>query len=192
MGADEFGDSGGKAEGAHRYKDDKETFLTIVGTFAAESFRIAKQQAHAYIFCDLDNFHELKRWMLDAGWEVHRTPLIWYKPSGNRTPWVNYGPQRQYELILYAVKGKKNCNSIAPDVLTHRSDTNLGHSAQKPVSLLVELLKRSVRAGDSIFDPFMGTGSTIAAGHELKCTVTGIELDSNSYGIAVQRVQSLK
>ena len=192
MGADAFGDSGGKAQGAHSYSDTPEVYSRILTVAFAQLYRIAKPQAHLYWFCDIDTFTHTREMFSEGGWWVHRTPLIWHKPSAPRVPWPEHGPQRKYELILYAVKGKKPVNYIAPDVLTYNTDDNLGHQAQKPVALFLDLLKRSVRPGDTILDPFMGTGTIFPAAHELKCRATGIEIDPASYGIALGRLEQLK
>lgn len=191
MGADEFGDSGGVAEGAHGYVDDESTFLTILDVCRTELFRIAKPQAHLYWFCDIDNFELARSSFGQAGWWVHRTPLIWHKPNGMRTPWPEHGPQRKWEMCLYAVKGKRPTLKIAGDVLTFPPDSNLGHAAQKPVALFAELLARSAKPGDSVIDPFCGTGTIFPAAHGLKVAATGIELDQANYGIALKRLEGL-
>lgn len=193
MGADEFGDSGGKVpvEG-HGYKDDADNFERIFSIFVWQSFRLAKSQAHLYVFCDIDHFTRLRGMFTVAGWDVFRTPLIWHKPNGNRAPWPSNGPHRKYEIILYAMKGKKNVTKLFPDLVSYNSDDNLGHSAQKPISLFLDLLKRSVKPGDKVFDPFAGTGTIFPAAHELKCTAVGIEQDTASYGIALERLKRLK
>jgi len=118
--------------------------------------------------------------------------LIWHKPSGMRAPWPEHGPQRKYETICYAVKGKRPVLKMAADLISFGADSNLGHAAQKPVALFEELLRRSCRPGDTVFDPFCGSGTIFAAAHELKCQATGIELDQASFGIAVKRVEMLK
>lgn len=191
MGADNFGDSGGLAAGAHGYKDDEENFLRILEVLSTESFRIAKPQAHLYMFCDIDWFPRIKEELHTGGWWVFRTPLIWHKPTGMRAPWPENGPQRKYETLVYAVKGKRPVMKMAPDLVAWSPDANLGHAAQKPVALFEDLLKRSVRPGDSVFDPFCGTGPIFAAAHALKCAATGIEMDAASYGIAVKRIAAL-
>jgi DNA modification methylase len=109
-----------------------------------------------------------------------------------RAPWPEQGPQRKYELCLYAVKGKRPVTKLAGDVLTHGPDANLGHGAQKPVALFEDLLSRSVHPGDSVLDLFCGTGPLFPAAHALKCRATGIELDQASFGIAAKRIQELK
>ncbi len=192
MGADEFGDSGGLAEGAHGYVDDYETFMRAATALAFEGFRVTKEQAHLYCFCDIDRFSQLKTLFAEAGWWVFRTPLIWHKPSGMRAPWPEHGPQRKYETIVYAVKGKKPVLKMAPDLFAYPPDKNLGHAAQKPVALYEDLLRRSCRPGDSVLDPFMGSGPIFAAAHPLKIRATGIEMDTASFGIAVKRIEQLK
>jgi len=192
MGADEFGDSGGVAAGAHGYKDDADNFLSIIKTLAPESFRLAKAQAHMYCFCDIDWFFHLRDEFRAAGWQVFRTPWIWYKRAGMRAPWPDSGPQRKYETLLYAVKGKCPVLRMGPDVLDFGPDANLGHAAQKPVALFRDLLTRTCLPGNTVFDPFMGSGPIFPAAHGLKLIATGIEMDPASYGIAVKRIQDLE
>jgi site-specific DNA-methyltransferase (adenine-specific) len=95
-------------------------------------------------------------------------------------------------MILFAIKGKKRVTQIFPDVISVQSDPNLGHQAQKPVGIYKDLLRRSCRPGDSVLDPFAGTGTIYPACHELKLKATGIELSAAACGIAAQRIKELK
>lgn len=192
IGADEFGDSGGHAQGAHFYKDDYETWKSHVAILAKEGHRITKGLAHLYAFCDITRFEEFKIILTAAGWDTFRTPLIWHKPNGSRTPWVDAGPQRKYEIILYARKGRKPVTRIYPDLVTYPADDNLGHPAQKPVALFADLLRRSVNPGDKVVDPFAGSGPILVAAQELKVRATALEIDAAAYGIAVRRLERLK
>lgn len=193
MGADEFGDSGqGVGAAAHFYEDSYENWLELMQVFPAATFALARQDAHAYVFCDIDRFPELRERMSAAGWKCFRTPLIWHNLDGFRAPWPKQGPQRKYECILFAVKGDRAVNSVKPDVLAYGKDPALGHPAQKPVPLLIDLLSRSARPGDRVFDPCAGSGATIEACHELKLTCTALEKIPAAYGIAVKRLQGLQ
>lgn len=189
--AQDFGDSDGKAQ-PHFYDDSAESFEKMMPTVLAETFRLAKLQAHLYLFCDIDWFIYIRRWALVAGWKPFRTPLIWINPTAMRTPWPDQGPQRKWQMCLYAVKGNKPVTRIYSDVLTYPSDANLGHQAQKPVLLYQDLLRRSIRPGDCVLDPFCGTGTIFPAAHELKCRATGIEIDAAAVGIAAGRIRGLK
>jgi site-specific DNA-methyltransferase (adenine-specific) len=192
MGADEFGDSGGAAAGAHFYEDGDAILREILRTFPALAWRVTKPQAHAYIFCDIERFFIWKQQMEEVGWKCFRTPLIWHKPSAFRAPWPDKGPQRKYETLLFAVKGGMNVTKLLGDVLTYQPDENLGHPAQKPVALYEDLLRRSCIPGMKVFDPFCGSGPIFPAAQACKVFATGIEKDAAAYGLAAKRVQDLK
>lgn len=189
--ADKFSDSGGIAQGNHFYDDSWTYWNKIVRILAAEAYRFCKPLAHAYVFCDIDNFVLLKNFFTEAGWRVFRTPLVWVNPTAARAPWPEHGPQRKYQICLYAVKGDKPVTRIYPDTVIYPSDENLNHQAQKPVALYADLLNRSVVPGDSVVDPFGGTGTVIAACHQLKCRATYIEMDPAAYGTAINRLKEL-
>lgn len=191
MNADDFGDSGGMAAGAHGYVDSAENLARILKWLPGETFRVTKPQAHIYLFCDFAWFPEIKRHFETAGWKVFRTPIIWHKPTGFRAPWPEMGPQRRYECCLYAVKGDKRTTKMGGDVITCPPDDNLGHEAQKPVGLYVDLLSRSVIPGDQVLDLFGGTGPLIPAAHALKCRATVIEKDAASFAICSTRLKDL-
>lgn len=192
MGADDFGDASGKLSGTeHHYDDSLSSWHTLMDALAPELFRVTKDQAHAYLFCDFDNFHALKLKMEAVGWYVFRTPIVCHKINSGRVPLPEHGPRRTYELCLYAFKGKKPVTGIYPDFVSTKLEENLGHGANKPVELYLDLLRRSVRPGDRVLDPFAGTGTIFPAAHALKCRATGIELSPEYYGIAVQRLNAL-
>lgn len=199
MGADEFNDSGGKSgggtDGGHFYDDSYESWKNLMQHFLVHISRITKPLAHMYLFCDFDRFHELKEWTSyhePTGWRVFRTPLIWHNPTANRAPWPEHGPHRKYQCILYATKGQRPVTKLYPDVIVCSSDDNLGHHAQKPIGLFVDLLRRSVRPGDLVLDPFCGTGTIFPAAHEMKCIGTGMEMNPSAAGIAMKRLGELK
>jgi site-specific DNA-methyltransferase (adenine-specific) len=189
--AQDFGDSAGKTKGAHPYADDYAAWTQLAAELAINAFRLAKPAAHLYCFCDIDNFHELADHCRSAGWEVFRTPIIWYNPTAMRAPWPTMGPQRKWQMVLYAAKGKRPVTKLYQDLITVPSDVNLNHQAQKPVALYEDLLKRSTRPGDTVLDPFCGTGTIFPAAHNMKCIATGIEVDAAAYGIAVDRLNKL-
>jgi len=192
MGAESFGDGAGTMGNAeHHYDDTKSTWQTLMIDLCPLLYRVSKAQAHLYMFCDIDNFHELKLLLQKAGWYVFRTPLINYKPRSGRIPLPEHGPKRQWEMCIYAIKGRKPVTGVYSDVISTVLEENLTHGAQKPVELYVDLLKRSVRPGDVVLDAFAGTGTIFPAAHQLKCKAVGLEQSAEYYGIAVQRLNAL-
>lgn len=193
MGADSFGDGGGKLGGIeHHYDDSYRSWLTLMTAWTQLSFVVAKPQAHAYVFCDIDNFHELRKLMQQAGWYTFRTPLIVHKLNSGRVPLPDRGPRRQYETILYAIKGDRPVTHIYPDVIPCTADDNMTHGAQKPVELFQNLLQRSVRPGDTVLDTFGGTGTIIPAAHALLCKATVCELNPEYYGMCLKRISDIE
>jgi DNA modification methylase len=130
--------------------------------------------------------------MESAGWYVFRTPMIYIKPNSGRVPLPDQGPRRQWEAILYAIKGKKPVTNIYPDVLYSTADEQLSHGAQKTVSGFKNLLQRSVRPGDVVLDCFAGTGTIIPAAHAFKCRAICIEQEKEYFATCVQRIEKLK
>lgn len=193
MGADTFSDggSGRLTNNEHHYDDSYESWVALMTPWCKLAFRVAKPQAHAYVFCDIANFFELGRMMKAAGWYVFRTPFICCKPNSGRVPLPTMGPRRQYETLLYAIKGNRNTTSIYSDVLTSTADANLTHGAQKPVALYENLLQRSVRAGDVVLDCFAGSGTIFPASHAFKCKAVGIEMNPEYFSISLKRMQEL-
>jgi hypothetical protein len=192
MGADSFGDGAGRLTGiTHEYSDDESHFRGLLSSVVPLLGAVAKESAALYLCCDPDQFHWLRTLLREAGWYVFRTPLINVKAGSGRVPLPDHGPRRQYETILYAYRGGRKVNSIQSDVITTTGDEQLGHGAQKPVELFRNLLARSVRPGDTVLDPFCGTGTIFPAAHTLKCTAVGIEREAAYYGICVKRIEDL-
>ena len=63
------------------------------------------------------------------------------------------------------------------------------HPTQKPVKLLEYLIKTYSNEGDTILDPFTGSGSTGVACKNLNRNFIGIELDENYFNIAKKRIE---
>ena len=193
MGAAEtFGGMIGGSTAIHDYEDTPESWRKLMAEWCPLSYRVAKPQSHAYIFCDISLFGELKQMMEAAGWYVFRTPFISVKPQSGRVPLPDQGPRRQWEMLLYAIKGKRPITGIYPDVISATLETTLGHGAQKPVSLYADLLRRSIRAGNTVLDCFAGSGTIFPAAHSLKCKAIGLEMNETYYGMSAERLAKLK
>lgn len=62
------------------------------------------------------------------------------------------------------------------------------HPAQKPVKLLKHIISIASNPGDTVFDPFMGVGSTGVAAKETSRQFIGCEIDKNYYDAACMRM----
>jgi site-specific DNA-methyltransferase (adenine-specific) len=62
------------------------------------------------------------------------------------------------------------------------------HQTQKPVDLLAKLVKVVTREGDTVLDPFAGSGSTGEACAKLGRNFIGIEKSTIYHQVATQRL----
>jgi len=65
------------------------------------------------------------------------------------------------------------------------------HPAQKPVLLSEIPIRNHLRAGDLVYDPFVGSGTTFVAAETLGRRCYGLEIDPRYCQVAVERWQGL-
>jgi len=66
------------------------------------------------------------------------------------------------------------------------------HPAEKPVGFLMRMIKVSSREGETVLDPFSGSGSTLLAARELNRRSIGIEQEERYCKITVQRLSQIR
>lgn len=69
-------------------------------------------------------------------------------------------------------------------------DTNIKHPAKYPVELPLRCLKLFGHKGDTVLDPFLGSGTTAIACYRLRRSCVGIELEKEYYELACNRIES--
>jgi DNA modification methylase len=65
------------------------------------------------------------------------------------------------------------------------------HPTQKPIELMRRPILNHLRRGELVYDPFLGSGTTLAAAELNERVCFGIELDPKYVDVVVQRWQSL-
>ena len=180
----------GSSKLAHKYIDDPLSGEGLSSELAHKSYKAAKAQAHAYVFCDFSKFFFLLSVFEDAGWQVWPRPIIWHKDVGH-IPAANYGPVANYECILFANKGEKPVQKAkATSVISFpvvKGEHKL-HAAEKPVALYGELMQRSCIPGDIVVDPFCGSGTIFPAATDLNLIAYGCDIDASAIGAAKERM----
>ncbi len=73
--------------------------------------------------------------------------------------------------------------------INSQAKERLGYPTQKPISLLERILQVSSNAGDVVFDPFCGCGTTIAAAEKLDRQWIGIDITHLSIALQKYRLQ---
>ncbi len=122
---------------------------------------------------------------------IHRYPepywiMGWGKPGSTRRN-VS-GGFNSWEPVLVYGKRKIMVDFInLPDAANH-SDIK-GHPCPKPARLYTFLVKQLSDEGESIVDPFMGSGTTLRAAKDLGRKAIGIEIEERYCEIAAKRLQ---
>ena len=78
------------------------------------------------------------------------------------------------------------------NILKYKKDYNGFHPTQKPVLLLEDLIKTFSNENDLVVDLTMGSGSTGVACRNTNRNFIGIELDTEYFKIAEQRINAEK
>jgi DNA modification methylase len=65
------------------------------------------------------------------------------------------------------------------------------HPTQKPVELMRRPILNHLRRGELVYEPFLGSGTTLAAAELTERVCYGIELDAKYVDVIVQRWQGL-
>ena len=83
----------------------------------------------------------------------------------------------------------KNCGDVwyIPN-LAGRFLVSTGHPTQKPLKLIKRMMLASSNKGDTVLDPFLGSGTTAVACKELGRNFIGIEISPEYCKIAEQRL----
>ena len=148
---------------------------------------------HVYIFGNRFDFSALPLCSL--------AELIWDKGNfglGDLSlPW---GPQ--HEKITFAVYEISKANrekgfgtltarlrkgSILRSLRPHSVRVNV-HPTEKPVDILRQMIESSSVMGETVYDPFMGSGSTLVAAVLEGRKAVGCEIEEKYFSVAVERV----
>ncbi len=71
------------------------------------------------------------------------------------------------------------------------NEDKFDHPTQKPLELMRRPIMNHLRRGQPVYDPFLGSGTTLAAAELTERVCYGIELDPNYVDVIVQRWQTL-
>jgi DNA modification methylase len=81
---------------------------------------------------------------------------------------------------------------FAGDEAIRDDQGNRVHKQQSPIALLLRIILSSTMPGDTVFDPFGGTGTTLVVANQLCRNSIGIEIDPDYVNAIEQRLKHLR
>lgn len=131
----------------------------------------------------------LREGLIKSGFKVSQL-LVWVKsqPVIGR---LDYLPQ--HEILLYGWSGthkfyKAKDKSV---LFAPKPQKSKWHATQKPITLIRRLILNSTEIEDFVYDPFLGSGTTLLAAHQTLRKCIGIELDEKYCQVIVDRWEAL-
>ena len=160
--------------------------------FIEQSFRVLRNGAHFYCFCDHQTFSEIKAEMERLF--TYKNCLVWVKNNhGSGDLKGNWAPQ--YEFIIFGAKGKgRHLNPPrSSNVLKFPKVPNekFSHGTVKPTPLLRRIIEASTKPDELVLDPYAGVMSTAAACIETGRAYLMIEKDENFFQMGEKRLGEL-
>lgn len=144
-------------------------------------------------FCNVEGVWFWRECLMNNGLKF-KTTCIWVKPDA--TPKLNgQGPALAYECITttWCGVGHARWNGGGKrGVFTHMTnnpDRSGLHPTEKPVRLMRELVHLFSDPGQTVLDPFMGSGTTGVACVREGRDFIGCEIDAQHFDLACKRIE---
>jgi len=80
---------------------------------------------------------------------------------------------------------------FAGDEAVRKENGERFHKQQSPIALLLRIILSSTKVGDTVFDPFAGTGTTLVVSEQLKRKSIGIEVDPDNVKLIKHRLEEM-
>jgi len=165
----------------------------LISDYIKECYRIMKDNTAMYMFCNCDKVDYFKQELENSGFKI-KNMIIWVKNNWTAGDLqAQFG--KQYEIIFLVNKGRCVFNGKRiTDVWNFNRvvGKNQLHQNQKPIDLLKQCIEKHSKENDTIFDGFMGSGTTGVACINLNRNFIGIELSEKYFKIAKERISSIR
>jgi hypothetical protein len=174
-----LGDTTSEKNNYNEYDDSRINLIKTISGF----FPLAKSVAKCVVFTPGNGNTSL--------YESPTWTMAWFTPAGvGRGPWgfCCWQPILCYGKDPKLAKGK-GCH---PDALTHtEASEKLGHPCTKPIKLWCWLMERTSEKGETIYEPFGGSGTTLIAAEQLGRKCYGMEISPQYCDVIVKRWETL-
>jgi DNA modification methylase len=193
----------GPAEPSYmKRRTEGHTNTTISGDTIADwspAFELVPSVQVGYIWHASRFTSEVLRGLLRIGF-IHHQQIIWRKTVAALTRthyWFQHEPcwyVRKKNAPWFGKPGENTTiwDAASPKMIMGGStESKLDHPTQKPVELMRRPILNHLKRGELVYDPFLGSGTTLAAAEVTERVCCGLELDPKYVDVIVQRWQAL-
>ena len=148
-------------------------------------YRVLKEGSHCYIMTNTLNLREYLNLAEKVGFKLHNL-LVWEKNNKVTNRWY----MKNGEYVLFLRKGPAKPINDCSCATIHQFDNvrKKEHPTEKPVSLLKMYVTNSSQEGDTVLDPFCGSGSLAEACLLSNRKFVCIDIDEEFYQKTTNRV----
>jgi len=185
-----------------KHRTEGHTETSISGDTRAdwsEAFELVPSLQVAYVWHASVFTREVLNGLLRIGF-LYPQQIIWNKGRAVLTRtwyWYSHEPcwsLRKKNAPWYGKPGENTTiwDSPSPKFIMGGSDEEkYDHPTQKPVDLMRRPILNHTKRGQLVYEPFLGSGTTLAAAELTERVCLGIELDPKYVDVIVQRWQTL-
>lgn len=148
------------------------SLVTILGHFALEEVMVKFIDKLKYRWLLNLNQWDGPHARMAMGIEVTFKPMLWYVKDA-------YPIGRGFLRDGFKVEPKGD----------HITKTH--HEWEQSIEMAKYYIKKLTKPGDTVLDPYCGSGAFLIAAREVGCNYIGIEKDINTYNIACERLNGL-
>lgn len=159
--------------------------LELLYDVLEECERVCKANAHLYVFFPTKLYHEVRQ-VIEEFFDIEPVPLVWAKNNIAPTQDTKDGFKNMYahkhETLFHfraengdtrPLNGDSSPNLLEYDI--PKGDDSRWHDSQKPIGLWKELITNSTGTGETVLDPFAGSGSSLLAAKQTGRHYVGVE-----------------
>ena len=185
-----------------KHRTEGHTATTISGDTRAdwsEAFELVPELQVAYVWNASVFTCEVLNGLLRIGFTLHQQ-IIWNKRRAvlTRTPyWFAHEPcwfVRKKNAPWYGKAGENTTIWESPSpkfIMGGSEEDKFDHPTQKPLELMRRPILNHTKRGELVYDPFLGSGTTLAAAELTGRVCCGLELDPKYVDVIIGRWQQM-
>jgi DNA modification methylase len=174
--------------------DDGESMRDVVGFMFTEAARILEKDCCCCCCCGGGGPKPTFAWVatrMDQEGLSFFHSVIWDK----KNPGLGWRYRRQHEMVMVAHRtgGKLRWQDDAKavrNIYSQMPPRDRVHPNEKPVEMVAHFLENHTYPGDTVLDPFMGSGTTGVAAVRMGRKFIGVEMESEHFETSCERIRA--